>query len=69
MTGIINKQIVNLEKEQWDVAKAIAAKQSKSIADVVNNALAFQKYLSELPEGALLLVKRPNGTMRKVVFR
>jgi hypothetical protein len=65
----IVKMTVNMHKVNMDAARELSRKQHKTITDVINHAVSVEKYLSELPPGAQLIVKKPDGTMTEIIFK
>jgi hypothetical protein len=65
----ITKVSVNLPEAMVSQLRALADSEGETFTQVLKEAIALKFYVTRaLADGAELLVKRPDGTVREIVF-
>lgn len=61
---------VNFSDQAWGVLNDLAARKGKTLSDVLRDALATEKWLTDLHDsGEKLIVEKRDGTLKELVFR
>ncbi len=64
------KVTVNLPDETVEAIKTIAAQRGTTVTEALRRAVESEKFLSEeTRSGSKILVEKPEGTIRQVVFK
>ena len=66
----LQKVSINLPSDTLDVIRKIAEHRSLTMTDAIRRAIVTESYIEdEIKNGGTILVKKPDGTYKEVVFR
>ena len=66
----LQKVSINLPIDTLDAIRRIAEHQNLTMTDAIRRAVATESYIEdEIKNGGMILVKKPDGTYKEVVFR
>ena len=66
----LKKVSINLPSDILDAIRKIAEHRNLTMTDAIRRAIATESYIEdEIENGGTILVKKPDGTYKEVVFR
>ena len=66
----LQKVSINLPSDTLDAIRKISEHRSLTMTDAIRRAIATESYIEdEIENGGTILVKKPDGTYKEVIFR